>query len=888
MVVAHLLLAVLTQASAAGAVEVAGRVVDAKGQPVAEAEVLISGLASAIQRPEVVTRGTSDAEGQFRVTMPALKDTRTASLPWAVWATHEGHGLGGITFTRQSRTQSNARPLAVRLPARLSSAVRVVRPEGAAVVGAKVVPLAVRVEPAPGSAARGGQITDFPLPNELSERFTITTGPDGRGIIASVPSTDLRRVRLEAPGFGRQQTRTNAGPDGTIVLTLAKVGRLAGRIVVDDPKTLQGLKLFVFSWPRTDGPNATSGWAETVPDESGRFEVPAIAVGDLHINLQGPEETRQRFVTPQNRAIDAGRLTEVTIAERKPVKTRTLAGRVVDAEGTAVAGATVFQSGDAPARTETTSDAEGRFTLLGVAEAPTFVFARARGFRFAGRGVKASDSEITISLARDGEPPAVKMDTLAPAATREQESAAAHRLIDAYAAKVLEKGDTGDKVQVLEVLARLDPGRTLELTEGKTLTEPYLKGMIRMRVATALVDTAPDEAMAVAESIDDPTGRTIALLKAADAVPESEKAKRLEVLDRALVSAKAARQPTGIRMILMAKVAERWLDMGLAERGRALLREAQPDAEQLPDAAWPGYAKGAFAEELCQVDLGAALKLTKGLSDAREFDRHHGNIAHELAGKDPAAAERVLGIVKDAYQRDQYSVRVVHRMASLDLARARRLAAGVVDPVMRGYALGMGALGLAGVKKTAEATALLREAMEALETVGEYGKSPTRSPCDRASTCAALVAVAERINPELVPETFWRALSLRYPRRPEEANDPSGAVDVGVALLLARYDRDVARALVAPRVGPEATAAELSAGRGLVFAAAAAIDPDWAVQLVEGLRDDPDLKPHQTKNRARLAAAAVLARHGEGRWRFLENDHAYLWVADTEDLAPDL
>src|SRR5262249_12901554 len=152
------------------------------------------------------------------------------------------------------------------------------------------------------------------------------------------------------------------------------------------------------------------------------------------------------------------------------------------------------------------------------------------------------------------------------------------------------------------------------------------------------------------------------------------------------------------------------------------------------------------------------------------FDRHHGNIAHELSGKDPAAAERVLAMVKEPYQHDQYTVRVVHRMAPLDLDRARRLATATVDPVMRGYALGMGALGLAGAKQTAEATALLREAMDNLGTV-EGHVSPTRSPCDRASTCAALVAVAERIDPDLVPETFWRALSLRYPRKIQGPSD---------------------------------------------------------------------------------------------------------------------
>ena len=888
MLVLPWLLAVLTQAPVAGPVEVAGRVEDAKRQPVAGAEVWVSGLAPGGSRQEAEARATSDAQGRFRLTVPAPKNAQTSDLPWAVWATHAAHGLGGQAFTRQSLAKAKNEPLDVKLAAAGGATVRVLGPDGGTITKAKVFPMMVRVDPTSGSVTRNVEMSAYPLPDELAERLAATTGPDGRGTIAAVAPADLAGVALEAPGFGRQLAAATPDADGGFVFRVARVGHLAGRVVVDDPKALQGLKLQVSVQSTAGGTNALGARAETVPDSSGRFEVPVLPVGKLYINAQVPENSTLKLITPRDKWIEAGRLTEVTITEQKPPKTRTLAGRVVDAKGNPVAGATVFQSGDAHARTETTSNAEGRFSLAGVAEASTFVFARAMGFRFAGRGVKAGVTEMTLTLTREGERPSEAMHTLVPFATPEQESAAAHRLIDAYAAKALEKGDTNDKVRVLEVLARVDPARTLELTEGKTLTEPFLKAMLRMRVAATLLESAPDEALAVAESIDDPAARAMALLKAVDALSASEKVKRQELLQRALVAAKAAREPTGIRMILTGQVAERWLDMGLTEKGKALLREVQSDAEQLPDAAWPAYAKGAFAEELSQVDLDAALKLTKGLADAREYDRHHGNIAHELAVKDPAAAQRVLGMVKEPYQHDHYVVPIVYRMAPVDLVRARRLAATAVDAVMRGYAFGMGALGLAEAKKTADATRLLREALDTLGTAEEYGASPTRSPCERATTCAALVAVAERIDPSLVSETFWRTLSLRAPRRPNAVRDPTAFHDLGVALLLARYDREVARALVARHLGPEPSVAELAGDRGLAFAATAVIDPAWAVQLVERLPDDSDVSANSTKNAARLAVAAALARHGEARWRFLLNHYAYLWVADTEDIVGHL
>ena len=117
MFVVPWLLAVLAQAPAAGPVEVAGRVEDAKRQPVAGAEVWVSGLAPGVLRRNAEARATSDAQGRFRLTVPAPKNAQTTDLPWAVWATHAAHGLGGQTFTRQSLAKAKDKPLVVKLAA---------------------------------------------------------------------------------------------------------------------------------------------------------------------------------------------------------------------------------------------------------------------------------------------------------------------------------------------------------------------------------------------------------------------------------------------------------------------------------------------------------------------------------------------------------------------------------------------------------------------------------------------------------------------------------------------------------------------------------------------------------------------------------------------------
>ena len=84
---------------------------------------------------------------------------------------------------------------------------------------------------------------------------------------------------------------------------------------------------------------------------------------------------------------------------------RTVRGHVVDRQGKPVAGARVFQSGDGPERTETTTAVDGQFSLGGFRQGPVFVFVRSAGFRFSGQMIKPSDVNVRIELTPDGEAP---------------------------------------------------------------------------------------------------------------------------------------------------------------------------------------------------------------------------------------------------------------------------------------------------------------------------------------------------------------------------------------------------------------------------------------------------------------------------------------------------
>ena len=113
-----------------------------------------------------------------------------------------------------------------------------------------------------------------------------------------------------------------------------------------------------------------------------------------------------------------------------------LNGRVADRQGHPVAGAVVFQSGDGPRRTQTTTDEQGRFRLDGVARRPAFVFAQKAGFRFHGQIVGEAADPITMTLMRAEEKPEA-MRTRPSPTPHEEELALARRAIDPYAEKVL-------------------------------------------------------------------------------------------------------------------------------------------------------------------------------------------------------------------------------------------------------------------------------------------------------------------------------------------------------------------------------------------------------------------------------------------------------------------
>ena len=168
-------------------------------------------------------------------------------------------------------------------------------------------------------------------------------------------------------------------------------------------------------------------------------------------------------------------------------------------------------------------------------------------------------------------------------------------------------------------------------------------------VAAGLAGESPDEAVSVAETIQDPGARSWCLT---------------DVFDKLPASARPARSSCSLRRNCRPAASSNrrkssGSSAGSPTAGSTWVRRTAPwrccargvrSAKQVPP---PGYEIVAFAEPLARVDLPAALALIDVAQDSAKrgdrvnrvfiFDRSYGEIAYRLASRDPAGAERVLG-----------------------------------------------------------------------------------------------------------------------------------------------------------------------------------------------------------------------------------------------------
>jgi hypothetical protein len=190
--------------------------------------------------------------------------------------------------------------------------------------------------------------------------------------------------------------------------------------------------------------------------------------------------------------------------------------------------------------------------------------------------------------------------------------------------------------------ARTPQGFEIRRIRTREDAREFLRLAAAIPVRSVAARVAFDEAAEVAQQIDNPYRRTLALLATAAVVPDREQKQRL--LGEALLHSRTVPAPAQ-RVLLLGRVAAGLLELEAEQAAETVLQEGYELAKELAPVEWSGFARGNFAETLALFDFEAALELAQELEDEQAFHRHHGNMAHKLAAVDPQKAEAVLELL---------------------------------------------------------------------------------------------------------------------------------------------------------------------------------------------------------------------------------------------------
>ncbi|HVX14399.1 MAG TPA: carboxypeptidase-like regulatory domain-containing protein [Pirellulales bacterium] len=669
----------------------------------------------------------------------------------------------------------------------------------------------------------------------------------GKFVFAGIDPVDGPRPAERGPRFwaarGSEATETFVSlptqPDGPIELRLSRnsVVSVAGGVVDTSGRPIAGARVEVWTQWRTDAgfvlaqvPLFVSLEHEIVTDSEGRYRIPQPLDRKQEYALMA---TCDGYLPARGTWYQPGDGAAVESPELCLRKLRSVAGRVVDCQGRPLPGTRVFQAGDNVQVTEAMAADEGRFSLTGIAEGPAFLFAERDGYRFCGvDAAQSGDTEIV--LARDDEPALPLASLPANVMPHEEELALARRLIEPDVQRALRLGNHQEQWNATYHWRRLNPAEALEQIDNGMIVDLTSddKDFLRTQIARSLVRDDLTEAETVANAIEDADRRARALFELAASGIDASPDTRRTLLSQSLLAASHAEDPS-LRALWQACVADVYLDLGDVDVADRLLAEAGTTAATLPLAGGGGSSRRYIAEVLARTDLATALNLVRDLAEDKDRDRAIGKIAYRVAAKEPAEAERMLTMVGERYHRDWATVRVCYRMATTDSERARRLASQVASPYLRSLALGWIARGCAA-SDAHRARRILNDAFEQLKSLTLAGESRFYGPQSAAVAATLLLPVVEVVDPQLVREHLWRAVSFR---RPYSVSDQEDLLmeNAMLALLLARYDRATARLVLEPAAEQFKRRALNETGRCQVAVvyAACAIDPRWCATLAE-------------------------------------------------------
>ena len=329
---------------------VEGRVLDHEGREVSGADVW---LPVRYVDPNTTAHCRTDENGQFALEVPEswLSPTRSRNGS-TVWAFKKGHAIATASAQLALFSRMSNHAVELQLGKATDTSFVVLDPDG------KPLPDAM-VEPVHFRSSMGYSL----VPPEVVSRVAAKADRDGRARMPNIPREGFLNLKVISKQFGTQQQRLNDKTDAPAERSIAlqPVGRVAGRVTSDDPKWSRGVRFYLTTNPRLPDADGTSGAAMIVTDDNGRFEVAALAAGDLRIEGGVKQDVPVRAILPEHQKITANKGNELEI--------RLVTGVVVHGHvrtkdlGTPIAGARVsiryglYRQGD-----DVVSDKDGRFS----------------------------------------------------------------------------------------------------------------------------------------------------------------------------------------------------------------------------------------------------------------------------------------------------------------------------------------------------------------------------------------------------------------------------------------------------------------------------------------------------------------------------------------------
>jgi len=660
---------------------------------------------------------------------------------------------------------------------------------------------------------------------------------------------------------------------------------LAGRVVDRAGRPVAGAEIYIWrkatdSADRTENQRvALDGVNELRTDVKGRFRIESLS--DLGNSIR---------IIAHADGILAARSPWTPSGERKTIdvgdlvvrRLRSVTGRVRDRQGAPVQGVTVFTSGDGPERAETITDEAGDFRLDRVPEGRIGLFAEHAGFRFTGVFVDPEGNRAELTLSRDDEP-IQPLQTLPPVLPVKQEKELARQALAPYLER-LGRADDRSKTMAIFALRSIDESEALQRLETLSFEDADEEDRVRELTIEAMAYRSSaewDEIAAWVESLSTPESKAAFYVFAARAELACERPEPRTLFNEALLHARAIDEPER-RALELARIACGLFDLGFAEQAAPLAREAFATLDPLSVGhRVPWDTTGTVAMAVARYDLPVARALIGRLRYDWIYAWQMGRLAYqasledaELAetlwsesGSRPATQEHLLRN-RDA----QLAAPICYRLAQRDPLIARRVAEDLEEASHRIAALGAVAQALAETDEPA-ARKLLGEIFRDLPLAGPIDGDAAEAGWyvanSLAAACCQLLPLAERVDPQFARECLWRAVALRQPPVADLLDDEAERAELHLIAILARYDRDLAVALLEPlhaRFDEFITGESREAIRGVVFAAAS-IDPRQAVKLLDRLPPTADANVRQMSNVIRVLYAWNFGGGDLPRWR---------------------